>query len=279
MPRVRIVTDSACDLPVELTEELGIGVVPLSIRFGETELVDRVELTPTQFYKRMAASDALPETAAPSPGAFEEAFRAASEGADAVVCVNLSAELSATYASARNAASALDGTVDVRVVDSRSITTGLGSQVLAAAEAAAAGQSAEEVVALVEDLAGRTHVYGALDTLDNLKRGGRIGGAQAMLGTLLSIKPIVDISTGVVEEASKQRTRRKAMVWLRDKLFEQPSVEDLWVVSGGAPDVDELIELLAPRYSRDEIRVGTIGPVIGTHAGPRVVGLTYRVGR
>ncbi|CAN5520831.1 DegV family protein [soil metagenome] len=276
MAGARIVTDSSCDLAAETTDPLGIAVVPLTIRFGDQELVDRSELSPEQFYERMAASATLPETAAPAPGAFEQAFRGlADDGADSVICVNLSADLSATYASARNAAAALAGEIDVRVIDSHSITGGLGTQVLQAAAAAADGRTADDIVAMVEDLARRTRVYGALDTLDNLKRGGRIGGAQAMLGTLLSIKPIVDISTGVVEEAAKARTRKKAIAWLRDKLFEQPTVEHLAVLSGGAPDVGELCELLAPRYGPDDYRTGTIGPVIGTHGGPRVLGLTW----
>jgi DegV family protein with EDD domain len=176
---------------------------------------------------------------------------------------------------AQNAAKALDGELDVRVVDSRSITSGLGTQVLLAAEAAAAGASAAEVVAKVEGLTSRTKVFGALDTLENLKKGGRIGGAQAMLGTLLSIKPIIDISSGKVEEAGKARTRKKALEWLRDKVFEAPGVERLCVYDGMAPDVDDMLSLLAPRFGPDEIRLGRIGAVIGTHGGPRVIGVTW----
>src|SRR6059058_3644829 len=134
---VRVVTDSAADLTDDLAEKLAVAVVPLTIRFGSEEFVDRQDLTPAEFYARCAASSVLPETAAPSPGAFEAAFRAAfDDGADAVVCVNLSSGLSATMQSAQNAARALEGH-DIRIVDSRSVTWGLGSQVVAAAEAAA----------------------------------------------------------------------------------------------------------------------------------------------
>jgi DegV family protein with EDD domain len=281
MPGVHIVTDSACDLPPERTDALGVGVVPLTIRFGSEELVDRTELTPTDFYARMAATDILPATAAPAPGVFEAAFRrCARAGADAVVCIDLSAELSATMASARTAATAVAGDIDVRVVDSRSITLGLGTQVEMAAEAAAAGMGVDDVEALVVDLAGRTKVWGALDTLDNLKKGGRIGGAQALLGSLLSIKPCIDISTGKVEDAGRTRTRRKAIQWLAGKVLAEPPVEHLSVVHGGAPaDAETLCDLLAPRYNRDTITVGTIGPVIGTHGGPRVLGVTYLLPR
>ena len=192
-----------------------------------------------------------------------------------MVCVNLSEGLSATIQSARNAAKVLEGELPVRVIDSTSITSGLGTQVRLASEAAAGGASLDEVVALVESLAGRTHVLGALDTLDNLKKGGRIGGAQALLGSLLSIKPLLDISTGEVAEAGKARTRRKALEWLRDQVFALPEADQLTVAHGMAPDLDDMLALLAPRYPADSIRVTTIGPTIGTHGGPRVMGVTW----
>ena len=273
---VRIVTDSAADLPTDEVARLGVEVVPLSIRFGTDEFTDGVDLSVAEFYEKLASSDALPETSAPSPGAFEAAFRRQAEaGADAVVCINLSEGLSATIQAARNAATAVAGDLDVRVVDSRSITSGLGTQVTVAAEAAAGGASADEVVALVESLAGRTHVLGALDTLDNLKKGGRIGGAQALLGSLLSIKPLLDISSGEVAEAGRARTRRKALEWLRDQVFAVPEVEHLCVAHGGATDLDDMLALLAPRYPADAIQVRTIGATIGTHGGPRVMGVTW----
>ncbi|CAN5648508.1 DegV family protein [soil metagenome] len=275
MAGVRIVTDSSCDLPQEVVDDLDIALVPLSIRFGDEELTDREELSAEAFYKRMAGFEGLPETAAPSPGAFETAFRAQAEaGADQVVCVNLSAALSATMVSAQNAAKAVDGDLDVSVVDSQSITTGLGTLVILAAEAAADGASAEDVVALVERTRTRIHVFGGLDTLENLKKGGRIGGAQAMLGTLLSIKPVIDISTGSVDESGKVRTRRKQMLFLRDKLLAAGEVTHLNVCDGFAPDADEFAEVISEAVGHEAER-GTIGPVIGTHGGPRVVGLSW----
>src|SRR4051794_36256847 len=168
MAGVRIVTDSASDLSVEDATTYGIEVVPLTIRFGAEEFVDREQLSVAEFYTRMAASDALPETAAPSPGSFEEAFRkAAADGADAVVCINLSSELSATMQSAQNAAKAVDGEIDVRVMDSRSITAGLGTQVIEAAKTARDGGDVDAVVARVEELVAGTEIYAALDTLEN----------------------------------------------------------------------------------------------------------------
>jgi DegV family protein with EDD domain len=273
---VRIVTDSSADLTADETSALGVEVVPLTVRFGAEEYTDGVDLSVGEFYDKLAASSDLPETSAPSPGAFEAAYRRqAGAGADAVVCITLSSGLSATIQSAQNGAAALEGDLDVRVVDSRTITAGLGTLVRTASEAAARGAGADEVVALVEDMAARTRVIGALDTLENLKKGGRIGGAQALLGSLLSIKPLLDISTGEVAEAGRARTRRKALEWLRDQVFEQPAVEHLTIAHGMAPDLDDMLALLAPRYPADKLRVTVIGPTIGTHGGPRVMGLAW----
>jgi DegV family protein with EDD domain len=274
MAGVRIVTDSACDLTAEEVERLGIEVVPLSIRFGGDEFEDRTELSVEGFYSLMDQRSELPETAAPSPGKFEAAFRRQAEaGADAVVCINLSSQLSATMAAAENAARAIADDLDVRVLDSRSITAGLGTQVLRAAEKGAQGASADEVVALVEDLRDRTHVMGILDTLENLKKGGRIGGAQAMLGSLLSIKPMIDISTGAVEEAGKHRTRKKSFEALRDKLPAPEQVDHLAIMHGMAPDIDVITAMLDE--AGYQYRLGHIGAVIGSHGGPRVVGACW----
>jgi DegV family protein with EDD domain len=276
MAGVHIVTDSASDLSVDDASTYGIQVVPLTIRFGSEEFVDREQLSVADFYKRMATTSALPETAAPSPGAFEEAFRkAAADGADAVVCINLSSELSATMQSAQNAAKAVAGDIDVRVLDSKSITAGLGTQVIEAAKLAREGASADAVVARVRELIDGTEIYGALDTLENLEKGGRIGKARSMLGSMLSIKPLIHIADGAVEEAGKQRTRRKSLEWLRDKLFAEGDIEFLTVAHGEAPDIDEFLELIADRYPRDQLRVSKIGAVIGTHGGPRIIGVCY----
>lgn len=273
---VRIVTDSACDLRGDEVDELSIEVVPLSIRFGDDEYVDREQLKVDEFYRLLADSEKLPETAAPSPGRFAEAFqRHLDAGATAVVCINLSAAVSATMQSAVTAAETIDA--DIRVVDSRSVTAGQGGVVLAAARAAAAGASADEVVAIAESAAERTHVFGALDTLENLQKGGRIGNAQALLGSMLSIKPIIDISSGEVEEAGKQRTRKKSLAWLRDKLAEFGEVENLAIMHGQAPDIDDFVAMLGEVTDTDGARVELIGPVVGTHGGPRVIGFSFMV--
>lgn len=274
---VKVVTDSACDLDDAVVAELGITIVPLTIRFGSEEFVDRVNLSAQEFYDKMATSSTLPETSAPAPGAFEQAFREALDGgADGVLCVNLSGQLSATIQSAQNAARALDGAA-IRIVDSLSVTGGLGSMVTAAARAAREGASLDECAALVEGMVPRTRVYGALDTLDNLKKGGRIGGAQALLGGLLSIKPLIEIRDGVVHEAGKPRTRGKAIKALVDKLRDAGPVENVNVLHGFAPDAEELVAQVAEIVPRDQLTVGIIGATIGTHGGPRVAGITFQV--
>ncbi len=271
---IRIVTDSACDLPDEIVERYGIEIVPLNIRFGNEEYVDRFELDVASFYDKLASHDALPETSAPAPGRFQEAFeKQAAAGADTVLCINLASGLSATMESAQQAAKNVD--IDVRVIDTQTVSGAIGLACIEAAQAAEAGKSADEIVADLTEKAERTRIFGALNTLDNLKKGGRIGGAQALVGNMLAIKPILEISHGHVEEASKQRTRKKAIGWLRDRALAD-DVEDLVVLNGFAADFDEFLDMLAPKYSRDDLFVGTIGPVIGTHAGPGVIGIGFR---
>ena len=278
MARVRIVTDSACDLTDQLANDNGIVVVPLSIRFGDEELVDRRDLSAADFWKRCATSPTLPETSAPAPGAFQTVYEAArDDGYDAVVCLTISAELSSgTYQSAVTAAGALDD-YDVRVVDTRTVTMGEGLVVLAAGEAAASGADAAEVVALAGEVASRTHVYGAIDTLDHLQRGGRIGAARAMLGSMLSIKPVVQVSNGIVAEESKQRTRSRCLEYLAGKLREAAPFERVAVCDGAAPDLDKFLALLEGIEVRRGLLTVDLGPVVGTHTGPGTIGVCYQL--
>ncbi len=273
---VRIVSDTACDLPEGLVEELGITLVPLHIRFGATELLDREQLGVKEFWSRCAASPELPETAAPSPGVFSAAFeRLAAEGAEGVVCVTLSSKLSATNEAASQAARAFSQNVPVEVIDSLSVTMGEGLVVLAAAEAAAAGATLADVVAAALSARERLAVFGVIDTLDNLRRGGRIGGAAALLGTVLSIKPVIEVRGGVVEQESRQRTRAKSLRYLADKVRAAGELERLAVLNGDATDFAAFVELLEGVSSAHPRLVGDIGPVIGTHAGPGTIGLAW----
>lgn len=274
---VRVVTDSACDLPDQLVTAMGIEIVPLTIRFGREELVDREQLSADEFWDRLRLSADLPETSAPSAGAFEERFRdLVHRGATGIICINLSSRLSATMQAAQVAANAVRDDCPTVVIDSRTVSMGLGALCLTAARRAADGARLEEIVEDVLSRRDRTQLFGALDTLEFLKRGGRIGNARALLGSMLSIKPIVEVRDGVVEEAGKVRTRSKALHVLADKARAQP-IETCAVLHGQAPDVSDLLDLLAPVFPRDEIVTGLVGPVIGTHAGPGVIGVSFQV--
>ncbi len=277
---VRIVTDSSCDLPADVADALGIVIVPLSIRFGDDEFIDREQLTVAEFWTRCAHSDTLPETAAPAPGQFEAVYRdLAAHGASGIVVVSLSGALSATMQSAQLAARTVadDDSValDIRVVDSRTVTLGLGTIALACARAGIEGASIDEVEQLATSLAQRTRVFGALDTLDNLKKGGRIGNAKALLATALSIKPIIEVANGIVEQEGKQRTRSKALAYLVNKVKSfDGRIENLAVLHADCSDVDAFVDMLQPFYA-GEIVVGEIGPVIGTHGGRGTIGVAF----
>ena len=274
MARIRVVTDSACDLSAPMAEEAGVTVVPLSIRFGSEEFVDGTTLSTDEFWARCKASSVLPETSAPSPGAFQEAFVAAAEaGYDGVLCLNLSSEVSATYQAAVAAAKGVADTIPVRAVDSRSLTMGLGLMALDVAELAATGATLDELEARVDVLAQRTQVYGVLDTLEHLEKGGRIGGAQKLLGSLLSIKPVVTLLDGKVEEESKQRTRGRSLRYLADKAKNSPPISRLAVCNGAATDVDEVLGMLEGVPTDHALVVTDLGPVVGTHTGPGTIGL------
>ena len=274
--KIRIVTDSGSDLSDEEISNLGILIVPLSIRFGEEELIDRIELGADEFYDRMNNSEDVPQTAAPSPGAFIAAFEECFEqGAETVICINMSGELSATIQAAETAARELAGK-DIHIFDSKSVTSGLGTMVLEAAKASQENHSVDEILKLVDDLRSKTHVYAAIDTLENLKKGGRIGNAQALLGSMLSIKPLIDVSSGIVEEAGRQRTRKKSLLWLRDKLAEfDGNIENLVVMHARAEDLDEFLKTLESSIDQTEMRVSALGPVVASHGGPGVIGISF----
>jgi len=272
---VRVVTDSACDLLPETCEALGIEVVPLTIRFGDREYVDRKELTADEFWRQLESSSVLPETAAPSVGAFEEAFRRLhDEGADGIICINLSAHLSATMQSAQVAAKALDGLCPIEIVDSATASMGIGILALYAARRSSEGADLATITREVTDRRDRETLFASLDTLEYLRKGGRIGGAQAMLGSMLSIKPIITVIDGAVEQAGKVRTRSKALRFMVDRIPEG-RVESVCVMHSGAADIDEFLELVQPKCPGAEIVVGRLGPVVGVHVGPRAIGLAW----
>jgi DegV family protein with EDD domain len=277
MPGVHIVTDSACDLSDQLVKEHNIVVVPLTIRFGDEELEDRRQLSPAEFWERCKGKGALPETAAPSPGAFQAAYQqAVDEGAEAVLCLTISSKVSGTYASAVTAADTFSS-APVRVVDTNSLTMGQGLLVVAAAEDAAGGAGLDQLTADTEDRIGRTHVYGVLGGLEHLQRGGRIGGARALVGSLLNIKPVIQLKDGEVAEESKQRTRTRALAHMTEKVKADAPVERIAVADGACDDFGNVVASVSGIATEHPLLTVELGPVVGTHAGPNTVGVCYIV--
>jgi len=274
MPPVAIVTDSASDIPPAEAAEHGITVAPLLVIFGTTEYRTGVDLSAERFWEMMIAPGApFPRTAACSPGDFQAAFEAAfARGAQAVVCVTVGGKLSATQKSARIARAAMPDR-DIHVVDGESASYGFGLPVLLAAEMAAAGADAETIVAMVERRLADTSFYVVLETLEYLKRGGRISATQAAVGSVLSVKPIITIANGLVETADRPRTRGKARERLFELLTEQP-IERAVVLHAQAPDIEAFADELAARAGIDRSRmtVRLIGPTVGPHVGPGAYG-------
>lgn len=276
-PVIRVITDSSCDLPEELAVTHGIEIVPLKIRFGDLEFTDRLELSHAQFWQRLATSSDLPETSAPSAGAFRQSYTSLAEaGAEGIVAICLSSNLSGTYQAAVIAAEQTTG-VPIKVVDSQNVSMALGFQVLEAARAAARGESIDGVAAAALEARDRTNFIVALDTLDYLQRGGRIGSTQAFLGGLLNIKPLITMEDGVVAASGRARTRSRALASLVERAGGLGSaIEEVAIVTGNAPDVDDFRQRLSALIPTRLF--AEIGPVVGTHSGPGVIGFAYRLG-
>jgi DegV family protein with EDD domain len=276
MSRIRVVTDSASDLPEAFARRLDIDVVSLTIRFGDEEFTDRVDLTPDLFWAKCKNSKTLPETAAPSPGAFQAAYeRAKSDGCDGVIVLTLSSLLSATHQSATIAAEAVADQIDVRVLDTLNVSMGQGLIVIDVAELAATGAGLDELVAHAESLMPKAGVVAALDTLEHLIKGGRIGGAKALLGQVLSIKPLVELKNGIVAEAGRQRTRAKALNAVAQVARSHAPLCRLALIQGACTDVAALEALIGDITTEFPLIVTDIGPVVGAHGGPGLIGLTW----
>lgn len=269
-----IVTDSTADLAPRLVQQLAISVVPLTVRFGEKSYRDGVDITPDEFYRNLTQEQGLPVTAAPGPGVFTELYQALLSQGHQVLSIHLSGKLSATYNSARLGMEALGPGQSVEVIDSMTVSMGMGLLVLQAARAARAGLKLEEVSAIVRQTMGRARLFGALDTLEYLHKGGRIGRAQAFLGSMLNFKPLVTVRDGEVHPLERVRTMAKAKARLVELVRSVPAIEELAVIHATTEDeVEKLAASLQPLVPDKEICRARFGPVLGTYVGPGVLGV------
>jgi DegV family protein with EDD domain len=276
---VRVVTDSTADLPKDLADSLGVTIVPLKVLFGDETLRDGVDIVADAFYPRLTTSKVNPTTSQPSAGEFEAVYRQLGAGGDEICSIHISSKLSGTFNSASAAASAVSDSIQVAVVDSELVSMALGVVVIRVAKAAAAGASLDECVRLANEAAGQTKIMFLVDTLEYLKRGGRIGSASAFLGALLNIKPMLMVKDGEVAPAERIRTRTKGL----DRLFEWAcgfsGVNAICVLaSPPLEDANDLAFRLVEAMPGVTLYRGVLGPVVGTHAGPGLVGVAVYTG-
>jgi DegV family protein with EDD domain len=275
MGGVAVVTDSTADLPRDLVEELGIRVVPLSVTFGSETFISGVTIDHAGFYERLGASAQLPTTSQPTPAWFEEAYAdCVDDGLDAVVSLHVSSALSGTVALAQ--ARAKEAELPVEVVDSRLVGGSLGLAVLAAHQVAEAGGEVTEVVEAAERV--RRHVTSLLvvDTLDYLKRGGRLTGAQALMGSMLRVKPLLHLTEGRVEVLERARTWSRALTRVADlvaEVGEEGPVDVVVTHAVSEERADEVWDRIEGRVEIARRLEANIGPIVGTHVGPGAVGV------
>jgi DegV family protein with EDD domain len=275
---VVVVTDSSAYIPEEALGDFSIPVIPLWLHWGDERFRDGVDIDPPTFYRRLQTDETFPTTSQPSAGEFLDFFRQVGVGAEAIVGVFVTSKLSGTVANAQAAQAELSD-VTIRVVDSLSTSMGMGFMVLAAARAAAAGKSLDEVVAAAEDIRDRAHLLFAVDTLEFLHRGGRIGGAKWLLGTALSIKPLLHLDDGTIKPLVQVRTKRKAVARMLDIAEERlggKRMAEAAVIDAGTPEEgDALAEQVRERFGISPVYRTAVSPAIGTHAGPGTVGLVF----
>jgi len=278
---VKIVTDSTSDVPPEVARELGITTIPLVLQIGSQTYRDKIDLSGEEFYRLLQETPGVPVTSQPPIGEIEQVYRDLTSDGSRVVSIHLSSGLSGTYSTCALAAPSIDLEPGaVHVIDSQGISMCLGWQVIFAARAARAGSSQDEIVALVEGMVPRVRILGLLDTLEWVQRGGRLGLASAFLGTMLAIKPILHMKEGKPVPMEKVRTKSKAMLRMVELAADLGPLDALAVVHGDAPDeAEKLISMLEPIYPREKILVSHIGAVLGSHVGPRAVGICCVVAR
>ncbi|MBI2856470.1 MAG: DegV family protein [Chloroflexi bacterium] len=274
---VKVITDSTADLPPALAEELGIEVIPLNVHFGTEVYRDGVDIQGDDFYQRLTSGSRLPTTSQPSVGDFLNLYQKLGETADEIVSVHISAKLSGTYNSAIQAREQYQGPSRIEVLDSQQGCMGLGLIAIAAARAAQRGIGLDEVMRETRETMTLVRFFGLLDTLEYLEKGGRIGKAQAFVGSLLHIKPLLVIKDGEAHPLERARTRGKGIDRIYQLVEEHMPLEDLAVVYTTTPaEAQELAQRLKPFLPDKEIVLSQIGPVVGTYLGPRVLGVALR---
>ena len=268
-----MVTDSASDIPPAVARDLDITVVPCNVHFGERTYRDGIDLTSEEFFVKLVSSPVMPTTSQPSVGVFQETYRRLAKETNQIISINLPAKLSATLNSARLAAQSLPE-VEIAIVDSTQVCMAQGWLVIIAARAARQGMGLADIVALVEDTIPRLRLIAFLDTLEYLQKGGRIGKASALLGTLLKVKPLIQVLNGEALPMGNVRTKQKALQRLVEIVGDLGPLEEVAVMHANAPaTAQQLVEMLAPIYPPDRILVGQVGAILGTHAGPGAVGV------
>ena len=276
--KITLITDSTCDLKPEYLAKEGILFAPLKVLFGEKEFVDKIDLTNAEFYEKMRSSKELPTTSQVNPGEFYELFSKELEAGNQVIGVFLSSELSGTYNSAVVAKEML-GNDNIFLIDSRTVSFALGLMVIKLKAKIDSGATAEEVIDYSKKLVEFSQLYGMLDTLENLKKGGRLSSGTAMIGKMLNLKPIIEVKEGVVNVAEKARGSRKGLTWMIEQLaksYPSGKIEEMAVAHANSPEkVSDLKQLLLERFEIGTIHEIEIGSVVGTHAGEGAVGITY----
>lgn len=272
---VRIVTDSTADLPLKLAHDLGIAVVPLSVIFGDEVFREGIDISHDLFYDKLAHGKILPTTSAPSVGDFLEAYEPLLKETDEIVSIHISSKLSATHNNAVQAAQVVaDQGGRVEVVDSEVVSLGLTFVTLAAARVAREGGSVEEIREEVDRTIKRLRIYFILDTLEFLRRGGRIGRGRAFLGAMLRVKPLLSLRDGEVHPEERLRTKANAMERLFQIATSYPKVREVAIgYSTNPQDAHDLKRRLEGVLPHVNILVTRVGPVIGAHGGPGVLGL------
>jgi len=269
---IKIITDSAADLPGYLLTEKHIDIARLEVRLGSHDKELLSAMDGKQFWEIVQNTDGVPQTSAPSPGTFAELFTAAKEeGYDGALCITLASGFSSTYEAALVGAKTVED-FPIEIIDSKSVTLGEGLLVLFASKLAESGAKLPEIVDQVCQKRDKIKILAVLDTLEYLKLGGRIGPLSSMIGSLLSVKPIIEIKSSEIIPVSKQRTRSKAVDFLVDLLKNTKNIEQVAVVHSEAPDIERVLDMISPVTNGDNTLVSYIGPVIGAYSGPGTIG-------